>query len=76
MTVNSSTVENRAARRLAARRKSPYVTQAEAAEYLGLTDRTIRAMIADGRLKAYKLGPRVLRLRLDEIDSAMRPVSA
>jgi hypothetical protein len=30
-------------------------------------------MIADGRLKAYDLGPRVVRLRLDEIDAAMKP---
>lgn len=74
--MNRSTVENRRARRLAARGKSPYVTQVEAAEYLGVTDRTIRRMIADGRLKAYKLGDRILRLRLDEIDAAMKPVGA
>jgi excisionase family DNA binding protein len=66
--------QNRAARRLAARGKSPYVTQAEAAEYLRVTDRTIRQMIADGRLRAYSLGNRVIRLRLDEIDAAMGAV--
>jgi excisionase family DNA binding protein len=71
--MNRSTIKNRAARRLEARKKSPYVTQVEAAEYLGVTDRTIRQMIADGRLKAYDLGPRVVRLRLDEIDAAMKP---
>lgn len=51
-----------------------YVTQAQAAEYLGITPRTIREMIADGRLTAYRLGTRVVRLDLDEIDAAMTPV--
>jgi excisionase family DNA binding protein len=56
--------------------KSPYVTQVEAAEYLGVTDRTIRQMIADGRLRAYAHGARVIRLRLDEIEAAMQPVGS
>jgi excisionase family DNA binding protein len=47
---------------------------ADAAEYLGVTDRTIRTMIADGRLPAYSLGRRVIRLRQDEIDMALRPI--
>ncbi|WP_081283071.1 excisionase family DNA-binding protein [Mycobacterium asiaticum] len=50
-----------------------YITQAEAAEYLGVTSRTVRQMIADGRLRAYRSGSRLVRLRLDEIDAAMRP---
>jgi excisionase family DNA binding protein len=58
---------NRAARR---RR---YAKIAEAAEYLGVTDRTIRQMIADGRLTGYRSGTRLVRLDLDEIDAAMRP---
>ena len=51
-----------------------YITQKQAAEYLGVTDRTIRNMIADGRLKAYRLGAHVLRLRLDEVEAALQPV--
>jgi excisionase family DNA binding protein len=58
---------NRAARR---RR---YVKIAEAAEYLHVTDRTIRQMVADGRLTAYACGTRLVRLDLDEIDAAMKP---
>lgn len=50
-----------------------YVTIAEAAEYLTVTDRTIRAMIADGRLTGYRNGRRLVRLDLNEIDAAMRP---
>jgi excisionase family DNA binding protein len=75
-TADSTDGLNRAGRRLAARGKSPYVTQVEAAEYLGVTDRTIRNMVADGWLRAYKLGDRVIRLRLDEIEAAMRPIGA
>lgn len=45
----------------------------EAAEYLGVTDRTIRQMIADGRLTGYRSGTRLVRVDLNEIDDAMRP---
>jgi excisionase family DNA binding protein len=54
-----------------------FVTIADAADYLGVTTRTIRQMIADGRLRGYrsiapgKSGSRLVRLRLDEIDAAM-----
>lgn len=51
-----------------------YITQKQAAEYLGVTDRTVRTMIADGRLRAYRLGRAVLRLRLDEVEAALQPV--
>ena len=47
----------------------------EAAEYLGGTDRTIRNMVSDGRLTAYLLGPRVVRLRRSEIDAAMESLT-
>lgn len=50
-----------------------YVTIAQAAEYLAVTDRTIRQMIADGRLTGYRSGRRLVRLDLNEIDAAMRP---
>jgi len=50
-----------------------YVKIAEAAEYLQVTDRTIRQMIADGRLTGYRSGGRLVRLDLNEIDAAMKP---
>ena len=50
-----------------------YVTILQAAEYLGVTDRTVRQIIADGRLRGYRSGRRVVRLRVDEIDAAMQP---
>lgn len=50
-----------------------YVTQSEAADYLGVTTRCIRAMIADGRLTGYRSGSRLVRVDLNEIDAAMQP---
>lgn len=50
-----------------------YAKLAEAAEYLGVTDRTIRQMIADGRLTGYRNGPRLIRVDLNEVDAAMEP---
>jgi excisionase family DNA binding protein len=43
----------------------------EAAAYLGVNERTIRNMLYDGRLTGYKLGPRVVRIRLSAIDAAL-----
>lgn len=49
-----------------------YIKISEAAKYLNVTDRTIRQMIADGRLTGYRSGTRLVRLDLNEIDAAMR----
>lgn len=58
-----STVNGVAARR--------YASIAEAAEYISCNPATIRVMLADGRLTKYSLGPRVLRVDLNEIDAIM-----
>jgi excisionase family DNA binding protein len=52
---------------------TPFMSVNEAAEYLGVSTRTIRQMIVDGRLTGYKSGTRLVRLRLEELDAAMRP---
>ncbi|WP_045821118.1 excisionase family DNA-binding protein [Williamsia herbipolensis] len=48
-----------------------YAKPKVAAEYLGVTVRTIENMVADGRLTAYRLGSRVVRIDLNEVDAAM-----
>ncbi|KUH89808.1 helix-turn-helix domain-containing protein [Mycobacterium sp. IS-1556] len=54
-----------------------YAKLAEAAEYLQVTERTIRQMITDGRLTGYRNGPRIVRVDLNEIDAAvMKPFGA
>lgn len=50
-----------------------YATLKQAAEYLGVTDRTIRQMIADGRLTGYRSGSRLVRVDFNEIDDVMKP---
>ena len=50
-----------------------YVTLQQAAEYIGVTTRTVRTMIADGRLTGYRCGARLVRVDLNEVDRAMQP---
>ncbi|CPW02414.1 excisionase family DNA-binding protein [Mycobacteroides abscessus] len=50
-----------------------YATLREAAGYLGCTDRTVRTMIADGRLVGYRSGSRLVRVDLNQVDAAMQP---
>ena len=67
---------NRASRRhpdktySTARRR--YIAINEAAEYLSVTERTVRQMISDGRLVGYRNG-RFIRLDLNEIEESMVP---
>ncbi|MBU8810702.1 excisionase family DNA-binding protein [Mycolicibacterium goodii] len=53
-----------------------YITPVEAAAVLGVTRRTVANMVNDGRLPAYRLGPRLTRLRLDEVKAALQPVAS
>lgn len=46
-------------------------TLQEAAEYWGCHQRTIRRHIAAGNLTGYRLGPRMIRIDLDELDELM-----
>jgi excisionase family DNA binding protein len=46
----------------------------DVAEHLGVSTRTIHQMLADGRLVGYRNGRRFIRLDLNEVDAAMRPM--
>lgn len=46
-----------------------YITVAEAAEYLKCSPRTVRAFIADGRIPAYRIGPRLIRIDPHDLDA-------
>jgi excisionase family DNA binding protein len=48
-----------------------YITIPDAAEYLQVTTRTIRQMMADGRLTGYRAGSRLVRVDMNEIDDLM-----
>jgi excisionase family DNA binding protein len=48
-----------------------YAKISEAAAYIGVTERTVFTMLDDGRLTGYRLGKRVLRIDLNQVDAAM-----
>lgn len=50
------------------------VTIAQAAEEYGVSAKTIRRYISAGRIEAYRFGPKLIRLDLDECDTALRPM--
>lgn len=49
-----------------------YISQVDAGELIGVTDRTIRNMLADGRLRGYRIG-RTVRLKRAEVEAALVP---
>jgi excisionase family DNA binding protein len=51
-----------------------YVSLEEAAEMMSLSTRTIRRRISDGTIPAYHCGRRAIRIRLDELESALRRI--
>lgn len=51
-----------------------YESIASAADRTGVSTRTLRRRIADGSLRAYRLGPRIIRLDASEVDQLMVPV--
>jgi excisionase family DNA binding protein len=56
-----------------------YVTVAETADYLQISDRTVRRLIKDGELTGYRMGRsrRTIRVDLNEVDEQlMRPLNA
>ncbi|MBB3752695.1 excisionase family DNA binding protein [Mycolicibacterium sp. BK634] len=52
----------------------PRVSIQQAADHLNVSTKTVRRYIADGRLKAVRLGPRLIRVERDSIDALMRPI--
>jgi excisionase family DNA binding protein len=53
-----------------------WVSLADAAEHVGVTTRTLRRWIAAGTLPAYRVGPRLVRVNLDDLEELMRPIAA
>lgn len=51
-----------------------YVGIPEAATYLDVATKTVRRLIASGRLPAYRLGNRVLKVKISDLDGVLSPV--
>jgi excisionase family DNA binding protein len=59
------------------RERRPYpelIGLPEAADRCGVSYRTARRWIADGRLKAVRVGPRLLKVSVADLDKLRRPV--
>jgi excisionase family DNA binding protein len=50
------------------------VSQQDAADYLGVTERTIRNYVSRGQLRAYRIGGRLVRVDQDDLDALLRPI--
>ena len=54
-----------------------WLSQAEVAEYLGVTTRTVRRYIAIGLLPASRIkGSRLIRIDRGDVDALLRPIPA
>ena len=51
-----------------------YAPLSVAAEYASVSPRTLRRRIAAGDLTGYRIGPRLLRVDLAELDAMLRPI--
>lgn len=49
------------------------VTTPEAATYAGVSEKTVRNWIDQGRLTRYRLGVKLVRVDLDEVDALAQP---
>lgn len=49
---------------------------AQSAARLGVSPWTIRRRIADGSLTAYRVGPKLIRVDVAELDALLRPIPA
>lgn len=51
-----------------------YLSLQEAADRWGVSSKTVRRRIAEGKLAAYRSG-RIIRLRVADVDAMMQPVN-
>ncbi|GGB91577.1 helix-turn-helix domain-containing protein [Cellulomonas carbonis] len=54
-------------------RPSTFVTVSDVARDLQVTERFVRQLIATGRLRAVKVGSRVVRIRRSDVEAILRP---
>lgn len=54
--------------------RSHYITLAAAADYLSVTERTLRNYIARGELTGYRIGSRAIRIDQRELENLLTPI--
>lgn len=52
-----------------------WLTLQQAAVYIAASTKTVRRRIADRQLQAYVCGKRGIRIRRDDLDNLMKPIS-
>lgn len=65
---------NRAARRHPEPAQRGYIGLQDAAAYLDVNPMTIRRMISRGQLTGYRLGGRLIKIRVADLDALMSPI--
>ncbi len=50
------------------------VSVAAAAQYLDVDPRTVRRHIASGRIPAYRVGPKLVKIDLDALGASLQPI--
>ena len=53
---------------------SGFATITEAADHLRCSTKTVRRYIATGRLAAFRVGPRMLRIETSDLDALIRAI--
>ena len=66
---------NRATRRHPPKMQRAYVGIAEAAIYLDITEKTLRKMITRGELAAYRINPRIIKIKIADLDALGQRIS-
>ncbi|WP_448072342.1 helix-turn-helix domain-containing protein [Georgenia yuyongxinii] len=46
----------------------------DAADYLGVTERSVRNWISAGKVPAYRIGKKVIRLKVADVDALLQPI--
>lgn len=54
--------------------KRRLVTIRQGADYLGVSEKTIRRYIAAGRLSGFRMGQRLIRIDANELETLMNPI--
>jgi excisionase family DNA binding protein len=62
------------ARKLITHHREDWLSVTDAAIYCDVHYRTVRRWIAEGRLNAVRVGPKLLKVSVADLDSLMQPV--
>lgn len=71
---NPESASNRRSRRRHNNQRPAYLGIPEAAAYLDVDTKTIRRLIASNRLAGYRLGNRIIKVKVADLDAVLTPM--